>query len=923
MRPPSQALFREADTDENMVLTKSEVKSRFEGDRDLIDMLQEAGKDVEKFVEDLDADGDGEITLEEFAAIVNYVEPPPVNPDPPVDRSSFKAMRIQDFVAQSVTYNTNDTNEKLVLAYVEDFNKQFTQLYPERRPLLLCPRNECGVRKFVCTTVRPTKLEYKEVYEFHGAAKFVSEYLLHEPLDDPLSHPTTCPSSHSVFKWQRGDSLDFATALCSLLLGVGYDAYIVSGYAPAHICAGDERGLDYSATFGQSPDDEKPDLESLGMSPKAKKDAPLQTRKNPYAYKPPAKLESGYEATQAAKAAAADAAAAAEAAKVAPEAPPPDQYKGMRVHYWVLVRVGKRTVSQPVFVEPVSGRVYPVNESPFLGVESVWNNKNYFVNMQESSLGLTSKFSWKLQNPALWEFVFYDSDGKGGGGFELDGLIAGEPDALGMADGAPDSVAGTEDGAEEGAPAQDHLEVPPSWCRKIEISHDDFNQRALGGEKTRLYSRTKLELFAEYHREDGCTSILTTFEDDACEAMVERRMNFEHRMDRLLERIEYKDGKVHERFLQGHRELTGQTNYGGQATGRITGLKDVIECAEYRQMLFYPSAHKEGLAERMEEWGVKCTEKFVGRDDHLVMRSVCFETEGKSPEQLRELKDRDLTDEDMKIRKMTEKYARNEGKDVAEDVYKKTFMYKDFTIRYDYHHQPGRITRRTRLFSKAEEREVDALGGEPLKVATYDERHKMPKVLEDEMKHCLTLAKDAEVDARAIMEARKKDEADIQLDAEMYDTIRKRIAEGGDEAGQDDKQELLEERDYLKPYLPQGYAPQDFSVRLQKDEAIACKDEALLALKNRLIDKANIIQSRLDDENNLLARKQFGFQRTRDHATAEQEEEYEEFCAEAWFRIQILEQRLARHEDQALQKFAYLDTKLRNDPRLSAIHDYS
>ena len=102
-----------------------------------------------------------------------------------------------------------------------------------------------------------------------------------------------------------------------------------------------------------------------------------------------------------------------------------------------------------------------------------------------------------------------------------------------------------------------------------------------------------------------------------------------------------------------------------------------------------------------------------------------------------------------------------------------------------------------------------------------------------------------------------------------------------------------------------------------------CKDEALLALKNRLIDRANIIQSRLDDENAILARRQAAFQRTRDHATPEQEEEYEEFCAEAWFRIQILEQRLARHEDQALQKFAELDTKLRNDPRLSSIHDYS
>ena len=53
------------------------------------------------------------------------------------------------------------------------------------------------------------------------------------------------------------------------------------------------------------------------------------------------------------------------------------------------------------------------------------------------------------------------------------------------------------------------------------------------------------------------------------------------------------------------------------------------------------------------------------------------------------------------------------------------------------------------------------------------------------------------------------------------------------------------------------------------------------------------------------------------------DEEFERFCSDAMFRIQILEQRLARHEDQALQKFAYLDTKLRNDPRLSAIHDYS
>jgi hypothetical protein len=158
----------------------------------------------------------------------------------------------------------------------------------------------------------------------------------------------------------------------------------------------------------------------------------------------------------------------------------------------------------------------------------------------------------------------------------------------------------------------------------------------------------------------------------------------------------------------------------------------------------------------------------------------------------------------------------------------------------------------------------------------------------------------------------------------VYETIRKRIAQGvGEDNNDSGKAELIQERDYLKPYLPPQHASGDMSVQLHKDDAIHVKDECLKALKDRLIERANIIQSRLDAENAILARKQAAFQRTRDHATPEAEEEYEDFCAEAWFRIQILEQRLARHEDQALQKFAELDTKLRNDPRLACLHEFA
>eukprot|EP00962_Isochrysis_galbana_P012214 scaffold3451_cov116-Isochrysis_galbana.AAC.6 len=40
--------------------------------------------------------------------------------------------------------------------------------------------------------------------------------------------------------WQAGDCFDCAQLLCSLLLGVGYDAYVVSGYAPKAVTLVDQ-----------------------------------------------------------------------------------------------------------------------------------------------------------------------------------------------------------------------------------------------------------------------------------------------------------------------------------------------------------------------------------------------------------------------------------------------------------------------------------------------------------------------------------------------------------------------------------------------------------------------------------------------------------------------------------------------------------
>ncbi|CAH2323787.1 dynein regulatory complex subunit 7 [Pelobates cultripes] len=96
------------------------------------------------------------------------------------------------------------------------------------------------LRKFVCTTLRPTLIPYPELYNWAECACFVSEYLTMQPLDPPHDLPHSLFSSNTVLQKQQGNCFDFSVLLCSLLLGAGYDAYCVSGYATKEMCVMDE-----------------------------------------------------------------------------------------------------------------------------------------------------------------------------------------------------------------------------------------------------------------------------------------------------------------------------------------------------------------------------------------------------------------------------------------------------------------------------------------------------------------------------------------------------------------------------------------------------------------------------------------------------------------------------------------------------------
>ena len=143
-------------------------------------------------------------------------------------------------------YTSNTVKEELILEHVTEFARDFPIIYEDHidRQLFLFPENECGLQKFICTTVRPTKLGFLELYNYDSCAEFISKFMIYEELDPPDQFPTVIPSPSNALEWQKGDCFDFSIVLCSLLIGVGYDAYCVFGNAPREITSKNEALLE-------------------------------------------------------------------------------------------------------------------------------------------------------------------------------------------------------------------------------------------------------------------------------------------------------------------------------------------------------------------------------------------------------------------------------------------------------------------------------------------------------------------------------------------------------------------------------------------------------------------------------------------------------------------------------------------------------
>ena len=104
--------------------------------------------------------------------------------------------------------------------------------------------------------------------------------------------------------------------------------------------------------------------------------------------------------------------------------------------------------------------------------------------------------------------------------------------------------------------------------------------------------------------------------------------------------------------------------------------------------------------------------------------------------------------------------------------------------------------------------------------------------------------------------------------------------------------------DYLSPFL---LFVEDEN-NLTKEEAHKVRESFLKTMKERLMERANIIQTRLDEEMDKLVTIQIEYQKEKKIGSS-CEKEFEEICSDKNFRIKILEKRLEEHNTRSFEKY--------------------
>lgn len=210
----------------------------------------------------------------------------------------------------------------------------------------------------------------------------------------------------------------------------------------------------------------------------------------------------------------------------------PDLYVGKRLHCWVLVKKGKRDIKENVFIEPTTGRIYPMEYNPYMSVDCVFSNRNFWINMRADSEVRDLNFD-TLNTSPNWEFVMLDTladvqkenqDVEEG---EKEEDYTENPSPVRSLYDSPNRKMskrmsqrlnklsedyGNEEG-EEYLNEMGELDMPPPWPPKLDIDKESFLKLSPLGENQIFYHKSRVDTYSPYGQIDGLVQRITIYQD--------------------------------------------------------------------------------------------------------------------------------------------------------------------------------------------------------------------------------------------------------------------------------------------------------------------------------------------------------------------------------------------------------------------------
>lgn len=468
---------------------------------------------------------------------------------------------------------------------------------------------------------------------------------MYEPLEHPTEFPKIIPSPSTVIKWQRGDCFDMSILLVSLLIGVGYDAYCVIGLAPKEITLKNESLM------------ENPYLNE-GLE---KKDSEMGIKKlepeNPYLIDPDlSKLPVSRFLTDKAEKEIRDKEEEERKANDLHDDDEPDRteddpFTGRRLHCWVLIKKGKREMTENIFIEPSTGRNWPVTDpgSSYTRIYQIFNNQNFWINLYPQhnikDLVLENMDNGEEEE---WEYVMLDTIKFPN--LEKEGGV--KPTKKQTYEDLNESDSSQSDQEEKEQKPKitrdlevvrntievfsEILDMPLPWPPKLYIDRESFIKGSPLGQLTKYFKRSRVDLYTKYSQVDGLSKRIVIYEDLQRTLIKEIRCLYQHRRNNLIMRRRYpKSFKTIEYYRPNDKPLiSNQSNQQPWPHWKEIHLIDRQE----RIIKYYPYRFDDGLMERREYifktiWDArreisveinKTEEFYEGRDDYLEYRSFLY-----------------------------------------------------------------------------------------------------------------------------------------------------------------------------------------------------------------------------------------------------------------------------------------------------------